>query len=76
MLLRLFNLLALLLLSDQLLERFFASILELLRREMPDLAPDDMDRQIEHVVGDLLIGYIAEILLFRFFRSSARISYG
>jgi hypothetical protein len=42
-----------------------------LRREMPDLAPDDMDRQIEHVVGDLLIGYIAEILLFRFFRSSA-----
>src|ERR1700730_18115773 len=32
---------------------------------MPDLAPDDMDRQIEHVLGDLLIGYSAKIVLLR-----------
>src|SRR6185312_6504881 len=60
-LLRLFDLLAMLFLLDQLPEGNLVVIHEFLGLEMPSLSLDDMDRQIEHVLGYLLITYIGEI---------------
>src|ERR1700722_6945248 len=59
-LLRLFDLLAMLFLLDQLPEGNLVVIPEFLGLEMPSLSLDDMDLQIEHVLGYLLSRYIGQ----------------
>ena len=58
---RRFDLLAGLLLLQQLLERLLVMILEAARVEVCLLGVDDMLRQLEHIPGDLLVGNILEI---------------
>jgi hypothetical protein len=61
MLLGPFDLFATLLLLDQLLERVLVVISESFRLQMPCLGLDDMDRQIEHIPGNLLVGNFIEV---------------
>ena len=64
MLLGSFDLFATLLLLDQLLERVLVVISESFRLEMPCLGLDDMDCQIEHIPGNLLVGNFIEVIRF------------
>src|SRR5258705_2829216 len=61
--LRVFDLFAALFLLDQLPERVLVVILEFLWLEMPGLGLDDMDCQIDHILGIAFIRYIIETIL-------------
>src|SRR5258705_8574874 len=57
------DLLAGLLLLQEILQRLFVAVLEPLRLEVSLLGLHDMLRQVEHILRDLLVGNIVEILL-------------
>ena len=63
-LLRTLDLLALLLAPEQIFERVLVLVLELLRLEVASFGLDDMNREINHVLGNLFVLDCVEIILF------------
>ena len=62
--LRPFDRLAFLLLLEQLLERILVLVFKFARLKVPRLRFHDMRAELEHILGDLLIGNVVEIIGF------------